>query len=69
VGPPIKQKEKTMIVAKFREIMAELAESEEDAAKAESGNITAGRRLRKTSMNVIKALKELRTAVLEESRK
>jgi len=57
-----------MIVERLREILNELAQATEDAEKCESGNASAGRRLRKASMNAIKELKELRTLVLEQSK-
>jgi len=55
-----------MITEKLKTILEELVKAEEDATKCEEGNASAGRRLRKVSMNVIKELKELRTAVLEQ---
>ncbi len=58
-----------MIVEKFREILEELAKAKEDAQKSEEGNASAGRRLRKTAMEMIKELKELRSIVLENSKK
>jgi len=58
-----------MIVEKFKEILEELAKAEEDAMKCEAGNASAGRRLRKTAMEIIKELKELRVKVLENSKK
>jgi len=54
-----------MITEKLKEILEELATAEEDAEKCEQGNASAGRRVRKASMNAIKELKELRAAVLE----
>ena len=57
-----------MIVERLREILNELAQATEDVEKCESGNASAGRRLRKASMNAIKELKELRTLVLEQSK-
>ena len=57
-----------MIVERFKEILNELAQAEEDAQKCEHGNASAGRRLRKASMNAIKELKELRALVLEQSK-
>lgn len=55
-----------MIVEKLKNILEELAQAEEDATKCEDGNASAGRRVRKVSMNVIKELKDLRSAVLEK---
>lgn len=58
-----------MIVNKLKEILEKLRQAESDALKAESGNISAGRRVRKASMEVIKDLKDLRTVILESSKK
>ena len=58
-----------MIVEKFKEILEELAKAEEDAQKSEDGNASAGRRLRKVAMETIKELKELRSIVLEATKK
>ena len=55
-----------MITEKLKAILEELASAEEDAQKCEDGNASAGRRVRKASMNAIKELKELRAAVLEQ---
>tara|TARA_R100001510_G_C7542400_1_gene129417 strand:+ start:94 stop:270 length:177 start_codon:yes stop_codon:yes gene_type:complete len=57
-----------MIVEKLKSILEELAAAEADAEKCESGNVSAGRRIRKTSMNIIKELKELRAIILEKSK-
>jgi hypothetical protein len=57
-----------MILEKLKSILDELAKAEVDAQKAESGNASAGRRLRKASMNTIKELKELRAMVLEQNK-
>ena len=57
-----------MIVEKLKVIMEELASATEEAEKCESGNASAGRRLRKISMNAIKELKELRAVILEQSK-
>ena len=55
-----------MITEKLRAILEELASAEQDAQKCENGNASAGRRVRKASMNAIKELKDLRAAVLEQ---
>ena len=55
-----------MIIEKLKSILEELALAEEDAQKCEEGNASAGRRVRKASMNAIKELKELRAAVLDQ---
>tara|TARA_B100001564_G_scaffold270653_1_gene232259 strand:+ start:1564 stop:1737 length:174 start_codon:yes stop_codon:yes gene_type:complete len=57
-----------MILEKFKEVLEELSQAESDAAKCEDGNASAGRRLRKASMVAIKALKELRTLILEQNK-
>ncbi len=57
-----------MIVEKLKNILEELAQAEEDALKCESGNASAGRRLRKIAMSAVKELKELRTLVLEQNK-
>ena len=57
-----------MIVEKLKFILQELACLEEDAEKCENGNASAGRRVRKCSMQVIKDLKELRALILEKSK-
>ena len=57
-----------MIVEKIKLIMEELAATQEDAEKCETGNASAGRRLRKASMNIIKELKALRAEILEQSK-
>ena len=57
-----------MILQKFKEIMEELSSTEQEAEKCESGNASAGRRLRKISMSSIKKLKELRALILEQNK-
>ena len=57
-----------MITEKLKLILEELAKAEVDAAKCENGNASAGRRLRKASMNAIKELKDLRALVLENNK-
>ena len=57
-----------MIVEKLKLILEELAAAEIDAVKCEDGNASAGRRLRKASMNAIKDLKDLRALVLEKNK-
>ena len=58
-----------MIAKRLKEILEELCKAEEDAEKCESGNTSAGRRLRKSSMTAIKELKELRNMILEHMKK
>ena len=57
-----------MIVERLREIVRDLEASEEDAIKAEAGNASAGRRVRKVSITAIKDLKELRALILDLSK-
>ena len=58
-----------MIVQKLEEIVEKLCDCKEDTEKAESGNVSAGRRVRKSSMEIINDLKELRKLILENSKK
>lgn len=58
-----------MIVEKLNSIVSKLKEAEIDAEKSENGNASAGRRVRKVCMEAIKELKELRTLILEQSKK
>lgn len=58
-----------MIVSRLKEIIEELCKAEEDAQKCESGNASAGRRVRKACSEATKRLKELRAIILEESKK
>jgi hypothetical protein len=58
-----------MILDRFKTLLEELSEAvESDAVKCESGNASAGRRLRKASMAAIKELKEIRAAILEQQK-
>ena len=57
-----------MIKEKLIAILEELRKFEVDADKCESGNASAGRRLRKASMTAIKELKELRALILEKNK-
>jgi hypothetical protein len=58
-----------MIVEKLKSIIEDLCSAEVDAEKCESGNVSAGRRLRKVSMAAIKDLKDLRMQILEHTKK
>tara|TARA_Y100000310_G_scaffold315221_1_gene365525 strand:- start:613 stop:792 length:180 start_codon:yes stop_codon:yes gene_type:complete len=58
-----------MITEKLDEIIASLCECREDTEKTQTGNISAGRRVRKSSMEIIKEIKELRSMILENSKK
>ncbi len=57
-----------MITERLKLILEELSKAEQDAEKCENGNASAGRRLRKTSMNAIKELKQLRALILEQNK-
>ena len=57
-----------MIVEKLEEIIKKICECRQDAEKAEDGNVSAGRRVRKTSMEVINDIKSLRKLILENSK-
>ena len=57
-----------MITERLKLILEELSKAEQDAEKCENGNASAGRRLRKASMNAIKELKELRALILEQNK-
>ena len=57
-----------MIAERLRTILTDLAAAEMDAEKCEEGNASAGRRLRKASMNAIKELKDLRALILEQNK-
>ena len=58
-----------MIVERLKEILENLASVELDAEKCETGNASAGRRVRKACMEATKELKELRALILEQSKK
>lgn len=57
-----------MIVEKLREILETLTAAFEDAEKCETGNASAGRRVRKVCMEATKELKDLRVIILEKSK-
>ena len=58
-----------MIVEKLEKILKDLTLATEDAEKCERGNASAGRRLRKVALDATKALKELRSKVMDEIKK
>ena len=58
-----------MIVEKLEKILKDLTLATEDAEKCERGNASAGRRLRKIALDATKALKELRSEVMDEIKK
>lgn len=57
-----------MIVERLKQIIDNLAAAEQDAIKCETGNASAGRRVRKICMDVTKELKDLRSFILEQSK-
>ena len=57
-----------MITERLKAILEELTAAQLDAQKCQEGNASAGRRVRKASMNAIKELKELRNLVLDHIR-
>ncbi len=58
-----------MIIEKFEQIIKDLTLAQEDAEKCNKGNASAGRRLRKVSLDAMKSLKELRAIIMEEIKK
>ena len=54
-----------MIIEKFEKIIKDLMLAADDAEKCEKGNASAGRRLRKVALDATKALKELRSEIME----
>lgn len=58
-----------MIVERLKQILETLNEAHTDAEKCEAGNVSAGRRVRKVCMEATKDLKELRSLILEQSKK
>ena len=54
-----------MINEKLEEIIELLAEADKDTQKFDRGNSTAGTRVRKTAMEAIKLLKEMRAEIIE----
>ena len=57
-----------MIVERLKQIIEDLLRAEEDVTKCETGNASAGRRVRKAAMQATKDLKELRALVLEHNK-
>lgn len=55
-----------MILERLQEIISELSLAVRDAEKFDNGNVSAGRRVRKSAMAAIKELKTLRTEVMDE---
>lgn len=58
-----------MIVERLKEIVEKLETAMPDAEKCETGNISAGRRVRKVCMDISKEIKDLRAMILEHSKK
>ena len=55
-----------MVLDQLQKILSELSLAVRDAEKFDSGNASAGRRVRKSAMDAIKELKELRASVIAE---
>ena len=58
-----------MSLEKLQKILSELSLAVRDAEKFDNGNASAGRRVRKSAMDAIKELKELRASVMQELHK
>ena len=58
-----------MIVEKLEEVAEKLREAKVEAEKVQTGNASAARRLRKICMEASKDLKDLRSLILEHSKK
>ncbi len=58
-----------MIKQRLNEILEKIKQTESDVDKSETGNASAGRRVRKVCMEIIKELKEIRVEILENSKK
>lgn len=58
-----------MILEKLEKILEDLCSLKEDSIKAESGNASAGRRVRKGLMQAIGQSKELRAIILQHTKK
>ena len=58
-----------MIIERLEKIIETLRTAGEDAIKCESGNVSAGRRVRKVCSEVTKEIKELRAIILEHSKR
>ena len=54
---------------KLKTIIASLCEGSDDASKVLAGNASAGRRLRKTCMEAVHELKNLRALILKATKK
>lgn len=54
-----------MIKEKLEEIIELLAETDRDTQKFDRGNATAGTRVRKTAMEAIRMLKDVRSEIIE----
>jgi len=58
-----------MSLEQLQKILSELSLAVRDAEKFDNGNASAGRRVRKSAMDAIKELKELRASVMQELHK
>jgi|TARA_E500000318_G_C3507347_1_gene190871 hypothetical protein len=57
------------IEEKIKQVISKLENASNDAIKASSGNVSAGRRVRKIALEATKELKELRSLILEINKK
>ncbi len=55
-----------MTLEQLQKILSELSLAVRDAEKFDNGNASAGRRVRKSAMQAIKELRELRAVVMVE---
>ena len=55
-----------MILEDLQQIISDLSLAVRDAEKFDKGNVSAGRRVRKSAMDAAKQLKELRSQVMKE---
>ena len=58
-----------MSLEQLQKILSELSLAVRDAEKFDNGTASAGRRVRKSAMDAIKELKELRASVMQELHK
>ena len=58
-----------MVTEKLDKIIKDICSCKDDASKAENGNVSAGRRARKSLMEISKEIKTLRAMILENSKK
>ena len=62
----LREKETEMVLDQLQKILSELSLAVRDAEKFDNGNASAGRRVRKSAMDAIKELKQLRASVISD---